>query len=89
MYQDEKIEDIKDGWKLIRHNATHLFALNRALDKDNLQWLMSDQFTYRFFNPSKGDEGAYECETGPDSFIEYCGLSIVLRNHSIIHIEKD
>lgn len=89
MYQDEKEEDVKAGWKMIRHHAKHLLALNKTLDKDHLQWLMSDRYTYRFFNASAGDEGAYEGETGPDSFIEYCGLSIVLRNHSIIHIEKD
>ena len=89
MYQDEKEEDIKEGWKLIKHHAKHLFALNRTSDKNHLQWLMSDQYTYRFFNASVGEIGSYDGKSEPDSFIEYCGLSIVLRNHSMIHIEKD
>lgn len=89
MYQDEKEEDIKEGWKLIKHHSKHLFKLNQSLDNNHLRWLMNKQYTYRYFNPSKGDYGTYSSETCPDSFIEYCGLSIVLRNHSIIHIEKD
>lgn len=92
VYQDEKEEDLKDklqDWELVKHNKAHLDPLNKSLDSNHLQWLKRKQYTFRYFNPSLGDKGEYEGVPNKDNFIEYCGLSIIMRNHSIIHIEKD
>lgn len=92
VYQDEKEKDLKEkllNWELVKHHKAHLDPLNKSLDKDYLQWLMRKQYTYRYFNPDLGESGEYEPEPNKDNFIEYCGLSIILRSHSIIHIEKD
>jgi len=84
MYQDEK--KAKGNWVKVKHHIKNLDALNRKLDKNYLQWAVSDKYTYRYFNPTTG---IYSPKPEPDSYIEYCGLSIVLRKYSFLHIEKD
>jgi len=88
IYQDETKENIKEkltDWEIVKHSAEHMTATNRRLDDIYYQWLVRKQYTYRYFNPA---EGVYHSEAKPDNFIEYCGLSIILRSHSIINIEK-
>ena len=92
VYQDEKEEELKKklaDWELVKHHKEHLDPLNKSLDENHLQWLMRKQYTFRYFNPDIGDKGEYESEPNKNNFIEYCGLSIIFRSHSIIHIEKD
>ncbi len=84
MYQDE--EEAKGPWEKVEHHIKNLDALNRQLDDNYLQWAVSDKYTYRYFNPTTG---IYSPNPEPDSYIEYCGLSIVLRKYSFLHIEKD
>jgi len=84
MYQDEK--EAKGAWIKIEHHIKNLDALNRQLDDNYLQWAVSDKYTYRYFDPVKG---TYSPKPEPDSYIEYCGLSIILRKYSFLHIEKD
>ena len=88
IYQDETEEKIREklaDWEIVKHHNKHMEATNKQFDEDHFQWLMKKQYTHRYFNPLLG----YESNPGPDNFIEYCGLSITLRNHSIIHIEKN
>ena len=69
----------------VRHSDAHLIPLNRADKKNNeILWAVSTAYTYRFFNPT---EGEYYRKTDPNNFIEYCGLSIVLRKRSLAHSE--
>ncbi len=84
MYQDEN--EVKGAWEKVKHHIKNLDVLNKQLDNDHLQWAVSDKYTYRYFNPKTG---IYSKKPEPDSFIEYCGLSIVLRKYSFLHIEKD
>jgi hypothetical protein len=89
MYQDEKIPDTpkNPGWKPVKHSNAHLNPLNRTdPTKRESLWEVSESYTYRFFNPN---DGSYDHETSPDNFIEYCGLSIVLRKRSLFHSEKE
>ncbi len=87
MYQDE--ESIRGDWQIVKHSLKHLDPLNRYLDDTLLQWAVSDSYTYRYFEPENGEKGSYVSEPVPDGFIEYCGLSIILRNYSFFSIEKD
>lgn len=92
VYQDETEEKLKEkllDWELVKHHNAHLDPLHKSLDDNYLQWLKRKQYTYRYFNPEKGEKGGYESEPNEKNFIEYCGLSIIFRSHSIIHIEKD
>jgi len=88
MYQDEKDKDMKDtDWKPVSHCADHLNPLNRFdKGKNVIRWAVSKSYTFRFFNPFKG---TYHKDSTSDNFIEYCGLSIVLRKRSIIQSDKD
>ncbi len=86
MYQDEK--SIKGDWQIVKHSLKHLDPLNRTLDSQFLQWAVADKYTYRFFDPKAGEKGIYFPDPVPDGFIEYCGLSIILRKHSFFSIEK-
>jgi len=88
MYQDEKDEDMEDTeWKPVSHCAEHLNPLNRFDSKKNvIRWAVSKSYTYRFFNPT---DGSYDKDSTSDNFIEYCGLSIVLRKRSIVQSEND
>lgn len=88
MYQDEKDKDMKDtGWKPVSHCADHLNPLNRFdKEKNVIRWAVSKSYTFRFFNPSKG---TYHKDSDSNNFIEYCGLSIILRKRSIIQSDKD
>jgi len=98
MYQDEEIEDMKNpkndnnkikesNWMPVWHSDAHLIPLNRVdADKKAILWAVSKSYTYRFFNPW---DKSYDTETNPNNFIEYCGLSIVLRKRSLAHSEKD
>jgi hypothetical protein len=85
MYQDENVDDIKSNpdWMPVRHSDAHLIPLNRAnKEKNEILWAVSTAYTYRFFNPF---DGTYHRQTAPDNFIEYCGLSIILRKRSLAH----
>mgnify|MGYP006935311862 CR=1 FL=1 len=84
MYQDEI--EAKGKWERVEHHTKNLDALNKKVNDNYLQWAVSDKYTYRFFNPSTG---SYSPNSGPDDYIEYCGLSIILRSYSFLHIEKD
>ncbi len=65
----------------------HLDPLNRVdLNSTYMLWAISNSYTYRYFNPEKN---AYFSEPESDNFIEYCGLSMILRKHSVFHIEKN
>lgn len=89
MYQDETIADTKKmpDWLPVEHSDEHLVPLNRADKKRNvILWAVSSAYTYRFFNPY---DGTYHRKTAPNNFIEYCGLSIVLRKRSFVQAEKD
>lgn len=88
IYQDETEKNIKDkltDWEIVKHCKDYLTPTNRVLD-GHYQWLMRKKYTYRYFDPF---EKVYQSEAKPNNFIEYCGVSMILRKHSIIHIEKD
>lgn len=89
MYQDEIEDDTEKNpdWMPVRHSDEHLVDLNRH-DKDNKEilWAVSKSYTYRFFNPT---DKTYDREPNPDNFIEYCGLSIILRKRTLAQSEKD
>ncbi len=89
MYQDEDIEKMKindPNWMVVEHSDEHLLPLNRPdKTKKVILWAVNKSYTYRFFNPT---DKTYHRYTAPDNFIEYCGLSIILRKRSIAH-EKD
>lgn len=84
MYQDEK--EAKGAWKKIEHHKKGLDPLNKVLNSDYLQWAVSDKYTFRYFDPKTG---TYFSIPKPECYIEYCGLSIVLRKYSFLQIEKD
>lgn len=84
MYQDEK--KAKGAWEKVDHHIEGLDALNRKINSDYLQWAVSDKYTFRYFDPANG---TYSSNPEAGSYIEYCGLSIVLRKYSFLHIEKD
>lgn len=89
MYQDEDVDDTKKNpdWMPVRHSDKHLERLNQAdPEKKMILWAVSKSYTYRFFNPT---DKTYYREPAPDNFIEYCGLSIVLRKRSLAQSEKD
>jgi hypothetical protein len=89
MYQDESVDDTEKNpdWMPVKHSDEHLIPLNRADEDDGkIIWAVSKSYTYRFYNPT---DGKYYRETSPDNFIEYCGLSIVLRKRSMAQSEKD
>ncbi len=90
MYQDEDIKKMKKkdpNWTVVEHSDKHLIPLNKAdKAKKVILWAVSRSYTYRFFDPS---DGTYHRHTSPNNFIEYCGLSIILRKKSLAHSEKD
>lgn len=89
MYQDEDISDTKKNpdWKPVQHSDEHLDPLNRPdPTKKVILWAVSNSYTYRFFDPKTK---TYHRETSPDNYIEYCGLSIILRKRTLAHSEKD
>jgi len=89
MYQDEEIKDTKSNpdWKPVEHSDEHLVALNRAnTEKKTILWAVSNSYTYRFFNPYNQ---TYNQETKTDNFIEYCGLSIILRKKTFANSDKE
>ena len=92
VYQDAEEQMLKErlqNWELVKHHKKHLDPLHKSFGKNYMQWLIKKRFTFRYFNPYISEQGAYESLPNEDNFIEYCGLSIVLRNHSIFHIEKN
>ncbi|MCB2209210.1 MAG: hypothetical protein KQH67_13040 [Bacteroidetes bacterium] len=85
MYQDEDVDDVEKNpdWMPVGHSDAHLKPLNRAnKEKKEILWAVSKSYTYRFFNPY---DGTYHRQTAPDNFIEYCGLSIILRKRTLAH----
>jgi hypothetical protein len=89
MYQDEEVDDTNKNpnWQPVAHSDRHLVELHRANKATReILWAVSKSYTYRFFNPW---EKTYHKAPDPENFIEYCGLSIVLRKRSLAHSEKD
>ncbi len=90
MYQDEDIEKMKKDdhlWMPVSHSDAHLIPLNRADEKNKaILWAVSKSYTYRFFNPEKK---TYHRKTDENNYIEYCGLSIVLRKRSLAESENE
>jgi len=86
MYQDET--SIRGDWQIVKHSVEHLDHLNRTVDDKFLQWAVADKYTYRYFDPKAGEKGIYFADPVTEGFIEYCGLSIVLRKHSFFSIDK-
>lgn len=86
MYQDEDIKKMKKddpNWMPVEHSDKHLMPLNRPDKlKKVILWAVSKSYTYRFFNPKKG---TYHQKTDSENFIEYCGLSIILRKRTLAH----
>lgn len=86
MYQDEDIKKMKKNdpnWMAVEHSDEHLMPLNRPdKEKKVILWAVSKSYTYRFFNPKTG---IYDRTSDKENFIEYCGLSIVLRKRTLAH----
>lgn len=89
MYQDAEEVNDTENWTKVNHHKIHLDPLNKSINGDFLQWAASNKYTFRYFNPSEGEKGIYETEPNQNNFIEYCGLSIVFRTHSLLSVEND
>jgi hypothetical protein len=69
-------------WHVVRHHRTHLKPLHKGCpdDPDYMQWDVHPALSYRYYDPVKDD---YDEQPSEDNFIEYCGLSIVVRKRTI------
>jgi hypothetical protein len=90
LYQDE--DTAKGNWVKVSHSLEHLDPLHRRdeLDGSMMHWAVNNNITFRYFNPwATEKEDKYTREPRKNNFIEYCGLSMVLRKRSIHLIEKE
>lgn len=89
LYEASDLKELNesDDWKVVRHSNKHLDPLNYQDENYNI-WAVSKDYSFRYFNPSaKNEKLEYETVPNENNFIEYCGLSIVLRKKSIANFE--
>ena len=88
-------DSIPNGWRIIEHGTTRadkkeLALLHRMSAKNGkLIWLVSEEYSARFWLPEKGKEGAtYRSDWGNGWFLEYAGISLTVMKPSILSIRS-